>query len=358
MRAPKQFESTRERLPSLVSVIRQARNLLILTHENPDPDCIASSFSLQHLARNSAHVNADVAYNGVIGRAENRAMIRLLGFDMIHTDRIDWEEYDMIAAVDYQPRQNWRRLPGNRTPTIIIDHHPRRHVPESALFVDIRRGFGANSTIMSQYLRAARLSIPKHLATGLIYGILSDTQQFARGATPDDLDAYLHLFARCDHASLSQITHPTVDISYLRDYWRGFRNARQTADVITCSIGPMCVPDLISDVADRMVAIGGVRWALVMGIHDDVMHLSLRSRKTRRDAGQLIRRLVGRKGSAGGHGFMAGGQIRIRPRDNPDALGDRLSNQFIRLIHGTRALTLPSVPLIDTPHCDLDQTAL
>lgn len=347
MRAPKHLETTCEKLPHLIDALRNARNLLIVTHDNPDPDCIASSFGLQYIAQSIARVSCKIAYGGMIGRRENRAMVQHLGFNMTHTDSIDWDAFDMIAAVDYQPRQNWRRLPGNRLPSIIIDHHPRRHIPGNPLFVDIRKGFGANSTIMTQYLMAAHAKISHPLATGLLYGIVSDTQHFARGATDDDLHAYLHLFALCNHTLLSQIIHPQIDVLYLRDFWRGFHAARQFGSVITSFIGTMCVPDLISDVADRMVSIIGVQWVLVMGVHDDTMYLSLRSRNTRRDAGELIRKLVGRRGSAGGHGFMAGGQIRVLKPAAPDVLAGRLSNQFVRLILGKHAASTLPMPLIE-----------
>lgn len=51
--------------------------LLILTHNYPDPDALAAAFALDCLAEGYG-IQTTIAYGGVIGRAENRAMVRIL----------------------------------------------------------------------------------------------------------------------------------------------------------------------------------------------------------------------------------------------------------------------------------------
>ena len=52
--------------------------LLILTHDFPDPDALASAFALQYLAQTAFDIQARIAYGGELGRTENRMMVRLL----------------------------------------------------------------------------------------------------------------------------------------------------------------------------------------------------------------------------------------------------------------------------------------
>jgi nanoRNase/pAp phosphatase (c-di-AMP/oligoRNAs hydrolase) len=60
-----------------------------------------------------------------------------------------------------------------------------------------------------------------------------------------------------------------------------------------------------------MLRMKGKTWSLCTGIFEDRMYLSIRTANSRADAGQLMRRLLGRRGKGGGHGMMAGGWIPI-----------------------------------------------
>ena len=68
-----------ERLDRLFGVVSRARNILILPHNNPDPDAVASAVALRQLLTERLNAKVDIAYRGIIGRAENRALVRYLG---------------------------------------------------------------------------------------------------------------------------------------------------------------------------------------------------------------------------------------------------------------------------------------
>ena len=52
--------------------------LLILMHDYPDPDALASAYSLQYLAELKGGIRSRIVYGAVIGRIENQEMVRLL----------------------------------------------------------------------------------------------------------------------------------------------------------------------------------------------------------------------------------------------------------------------------------------
>jgi nanoRNase/pAp phosphatase (c-di-AMP/oligoRNAs hydrolase) len=76
---------------------------------------------------------------------------------------------------------------------IIIDHHPVTD-PVKADFLDIREDFGANASIMAEYLKAGKIKPSPKLATALFYGIKTDTDNFVRASIPHDMDAFKYLY--------------------------------------------------------------------------------------------------------------------------------------------------------------------
>ena len=135
-----------------------------------DPDAIASAMAVKRLLWRKVG-GVTIAHINVIKRPDNIAMIRLLKVNLIHSDKIDENKFSRFVFVDSQPKHNdaFSRF----RPDVIIDHHPDCGI--KAPFVDIRPQYGANSTIMTEYLRAAKIKPSVTLATGLFYAIKTDT---------------------------------------------------------------------------------------------------------------------------------------------------------------------------------------
>ncbi|MBN1879126.1 DHH family phosphoesterase [bacterium] len=320
-------------LRGLLKTASGSGRILILTHGNPDPDSIASASALKFLLTHLTRCQVRVAYPGIIGRVENRAMVKELALKMIPLKEINWRDYDTLALVDHQPRRRMYTWPSTRWPDIIIDHHPRRPLEKPAQFVDVRKQFGSNSSLMTSYLLTADLTVPRWLATALVYGMLTDTQDFSRGKTGYDKSAYLALFNSVDHSRLFRISHPAIDCQYLSQYWHALRGARLWGDAVETYIGEIPVPDATSEIADNLIIICGIRYALVTGFYQNTLYMSLRVRHARRDAGVIMRRIVGRRGSAGGHGFMAGAQIPdLKTPETAKSLALELHRSFIKLV--------------------------
>lgn len=318
----------------LVKTLESARSLLILTHGNPDPDSIASAFAIKHLVSSLTGCRVRIAYSGVIGRMENRIMIDQLNLRMVRLDEIRWRNYDCLALVDHQPRRGMYQWPDHFWPDIVIDHHPRRRMEHPVRYVDVRKEFGSNSGLAASYLLAAGIQPPRWLATAIAYGMRTDTQEFSRGHTDIDRRLFLWLFNRIDHKKLFRITHPVHECRYISDHWQGMRNARIWQDVAESHMGTIVVPDLTAQVADALLGIRGVCYVLVSGFHEDRLYFSLRLRQRRRDAGSLIRKLIGRRGSAGGHGFMAGAQIHgISSETQAAEQAQSIHKRFIQVVH-------------------------
>ena len=120
------------------------------------------------------------AYGGIIGRAENREMVRVLKLEFSHLRHLSFSNYTRFALVDTQPRTGNNQLPEELPPDLVFDHHPIRKATKSARFHDVRTDYGATATMLCEYLAAAEISATHALATAVVYAIRSETQDFRR----------------------------------------------------------------------------------------------------------------------------------------------------------------------------------
>ena len=303
----------RRKLDRLVDYARGHRRALILTHDNPDPDSLASGVALAWLLGKLAGVEAVVAYGGIVGRAENRALVRVLRLPVVPLSRVVFADYDLIAMVDTQPEQGNHSLPTAHFPDVVIDHHPERPETRLAAVADVGRDTGATSTVVSDYLRASRLTVPSPIATALFYGIKSDTRDLERERSPEDISAYLWLFPQVDTQALAAIEHPRLPEDYFRMFHAAVEKAVLYEGAVFCDLGRVYYPDLVAEVADRFLSMAEVRWSLAFGEYQGNVYFSLRTRDRRKNAGRLIREVIEeRGGSAGGHGSMAGARLSVK----------------------------------------------
>lgn len=282
---------------------------LILTHDNPDPDAVASAFALQLLLEQKRGLHARIAYSGIIGRAENRAMVELLDLGMEHVDEIDFDAIGSLALIDAQPHTGNSAVPEDRVVDIVIDHHPVREQSAPVRLAIIRPDVGASATILTEFLREAGVTIPTRLATALLYAIKSETQDLAREVSSADREAYDYLTPLADTAILSRITRPPLSVEYFANFLRALEGYRIWSRIVLVDIGDVIDPDFVPEMADFGARMAGIEWALACGRHGNNLYLSLRANTPGSAAGRRIRDLVDGLGNGGGHGMRAGARI-------------------------------------------------
>ncbi len=310
---PRDGEAARLKLDRLIQYARAHKRALILTHDNPDPDSIAAGVALAHLLGKLAGVEANVAYGGIVGRAENRALIRVLKLPVVPVARVLFDDYDLICMVDTQPEQGNHSLPARHFPDVVIDHHPERPDSHLAPIADVGGPIGATSTVLAEYFRASGLKLPAQIATALFYGIKADTRDLGRQTTKQDVDAYLWLFPMVDKDALAEIEHPKLPEEYFRLYHTAIEKALVYDDAVVCDLADIYAPDMVAEVAERFSFLDGVKWSLAFGEYEDDLYYSLRTSDRRMNAGRLIRDVIeARGGSAGGHGTMAGARLPLK----------------------------------------------
>ena len=309
--------------------------VLILTHDNPDPDALAAGKALAVLLQAFAGVASRLAYSGLVARAENRVVLERLTPEWQHDEQPgNFEQYSAVALVDTQPGAGNNRLPGDYIPQIVLDHHqPIRDSMAGVRFADVRPGMGATVTMLYQYLAAANIEPDPLLATAMFYGLKTDTRSLSRGITPEDETVYLRLLSRTSREELARVEQAGLARDYYIAFSRGLSAARIYGHAVIARLGDMHQPDMPAELADLLIRLEYAQAVLCLGQFDDILHFSLRTKPLTESAGQLIQRVVVAPGKAGGHRSMAGGQVPLAGRA-PDELMDEIEARFLAATGG------------------------
>ena len=314
----------------------------IIAHKNPDPDAISSALALSVIAANANpnRLSCRIFYDGIIGHQENRTLVNLLEIKMEKADPSAIQECTYLALVDSPaPGVNNSLLPRTRV-HIIIDHHRDDQGEDyGAVFVDARPGLGATASIFAQYLQELDIPVDKRVATGLLYGIRSDTRDFRRNVTPQDLNNAAFLLPLTDADLLDQIMSPTLSQETLDVLGTAIRNRKSTSGYLISNVGFVRNRDALPQAADLLISLEGVNTALVYGISDEAIVMSARNRDVRIHIGNVLREAFGDVGDAGGHPSMAAATIPLsyfsRVREKEELLVlimDPLIARFNRIV--------------------------
>ena len=330
----------KKKLKMLQKILKDApKGVAIVTQDNPDPDAIASALSLKQIIEKLGG-KADIIYGGEIGHEENRALVNLLGITLIPIAKVrDLRDYSKIALVEASiPGEN-NSLPKNVIPDIVIDHHPVDENRVVATYRDIRPEVGATSTILTEYLTNLNIEITPELATALLYGIKTDTNNFTRGTTSDDLRAVALLYPKADHDLLLKIETPLMSAETLDVLSEAIRNRKIRGSFLLTNVGFIRDRDTLPQAADYLLRLEGISTVLVYGIGGDVIHISGRNKDIRINLGDVMQKAFGNIGSAGGHATAAAAKIplglfgRVKDKESLLRLAEEaITDRFFRAV--------------------------
>lgn len=298
-------------LSRLENALGSRRALLIYSHRNPDPDTVGAALGLQFVLREVFGREAGICYRGIIGRAENRELVQRLAPGLKPARMLTSSAYDGAFLVDCQPDFGFD---GDEDPvplTGVIDHHPVSSAAEGIAYTDIRPRYGSTSTILTEYIRESGREPGATVATALWYGLKTDTQDLSRRATAEDRAARDWLLPRVDLATLSAIENPKLSRSYYASLVTALTRAVVHGDLILTEIGRLPYPDMVAEIADRLIRMERIRWSVCCGLHEKRLYLSVRTCHPEHDAGDLVRTVLAGRGNGGGHDTMAAGRIEL-----------------------------------------------
>jgi nanoRNase/pAp phosphatase (c-di-AMP/oligoRNAs hydrolase) len=317
---------TRARVQQYQRYLSDADRVLILLHNEPDPDAMASGLALRTLLHRTKATAVIAALEGVT-RPENLRMANLLDISVetISPDAI--EHFDRIAMVDVQP--HYFEGVADRV-DLVIDHHPEQHGYNS-VFKDIREDYGSTCTILTEHLRAVDADISERTATAMLYAIKSDTLFFNRQANRCDIEAFSYLYPLSDATLIRRMEGAEITAERLHFVVKATDMGRMEDQVFAAFIGDAPREDVIPYVADFFLQLENVRWTAIAGVLNGTFVMSVRNLGYARNAGDFVRRFFSDIGSAGGHRAMAKA---IVPMDAFRArFGDLNAHEMTNKIH-------------------------
>ncbi len=301
------FKNLTDKIPSLLSLLDKSERWLILV--NADPDALASAMALKRIL---AHRVLEVAIGHVneISRPDNLAMVKLLRIPTQKATSNLIVQFDKFALVDSQPHHHPDFAKLNFS--IVIDHHPllKEH-PVEAEFVDVRPEYGANSTILTEYLYNLKIRPGKLLATALAYGIKTDTQSFERPFVDTDIKAFKYLTKFYNPLLLQKIIRSEFHKSWLKYFSQALKKVKILGNGLAVFLGSVESPDVLVILADFFLQVHNISWDMVGGLYDDKLVVIFRGDGLRRDMGKFARKLFADFGPAGGHRTMARAEIPV-----------------------------------------------
>jgi nanoRNase/pAp phosphatase (c-di-AMP/oligoRNAs hydrolase) len=316
--------STTEKLRRFYSRISSEHQVLVLI--NADPDAMASAMAVKRLLWKKV-AGVTISNVNIIKRPDNLAMVRLLGIPLIHIDGISPSNYHRVVIVDSQPDHN--QTFSDFTVDAVIDHHPDTS-PATIPYKDIRPRYGAVATIMTEYLRAAKIKPSAKLATGLFHAIKTDTNNFQRQTAIEDVRAFQFLFHHANIHLDRRIEQAEIRLDFLKYYRKALLVMRRKRDRIFVHLGPVTHPDICVLIADFFMKVDSINWSIVSGVSEKCLTVILRNDGLRKNAGNTAKKSFGHIGSAGGHKSMARAEIptdKLRPFVRPS--DDKLVSAWV-----------------------------
>jgi nanoRNase/pAp phosphatase (c-di-AMP/oligoRNAs hydrolase) len=300
----------RSRSDRLLAVLAGYERCLVVTHDNPDPDAIATGWAVHTLITEKLGKPTRLIGAGGIVRAENRHMVELLQPPMELVDESPREPDSAAVLVDCGlGTSNHLLTREGIEPIAVIDHHMNgtrgHHLP----FRDIREDAAASASIGASYLREQRLEPGPKLASALLYAIRTETCGHETYHSRLDRSIIVWLTARAEPSLLAEIENAPLARDYYGDLVLAMQSTFLYDDAAFCLLPRACGPEIVGEIADMLIRCRGVRRVLCGAVVGDAVLLSLRTGKGEEHAARLLQRTLEGLGGGGGHAHRAGGKI-------------------------------------------------
>ncbi|MEM9659623.1 MAG: DHH family phosphoesterase [Planctomycetota bacterium] len=298
------------RSQALLDLLHDRERVLIVMHDNPDPDALASAWALQTLLQAMLGRESRMVAGGAIVRAENRRMVDLLDVPVQLVLNIEEGAEAAVILVDCGSTSNNQLLSrSGMQPLAIIDHHANSCGGQPPPFADLRPQVAATATIAADYLRQQSVEPDARLATALLYAVRTETRGSETSYSPIDSEMVVWLTERADAELLAEIENARLSKGWYSDLVLAMQCTALFDDAALCFLPTAEGPEIVGEVADLLIRCEGVRRVLCAALIAGDLLISVRTAKGAEDASDLVVAVIGKLGSGGGHRRRAGGKI-------------------------------------------------
>jgi len=354
---PAVLSRARSALDRLEELLPSKGRVLIVPHDYPDPDALASAAAVHLLLDRRWGLRGQIVFSGEVSRAENRELLRYLKYRWRYLSQLREPRKKVPCFfIDTAPWYGNVTVPSFAKPVAVIDHHPVKPASKSEeLFTDIRTGRGATAAIVTEYLVAAEVNIPQWMATILAYAIATETLDLSRGSSARDLNVYTSLLLRANLGALGRIRHAALPRNYYARLKEAMSNGATYGRVAWTHLNEIQEPEIVAELAELLLRMERITWAFCTAYSGQQLLISLRSSVKTARCGTLLKSVINKHGSGGGHHRMAAGSIEVGELSKADreALKDDIVKSLLakiepRIRQTKEPLGLVAQPLVES----------
>jgi nanoRNase/pAp phosphatase (c-di-AMP/oligoRNAs hydrolase) len=284
--------------------------VLMVTHDTPDPDAIATGWALLELVREKLGKQTRLVAGGAILRAENLYLVESLEPPIELVDSLQLSGNTGVVLVDCNLGANNHLLEGGSIqPTAVIDHHECSEEDRALSHYDVRSNLGASATIATLYLYEQNIEPNARLATALVYALQTDTHSAEATIADNDKWAYSWLISKADLQQLRDIENAPLERDWYADLFLAMENTFVYEDAAICFLPQADSPEIVGEVADLLIRCEEVNKVLCGAAIEKAVLVSIRTTSKGGDASNLLQKTLGEMGHGGGHRHRAGGKV-------------------------------------------------
>lgn len=172
----------------ILNTIKQSKNILLITHINPDGDTLGTASALKCYLKEDLNIKADI----LIQIKDNFNFPSTYNFLPYINEAINLSElknsYDTVIALDTASFdrivENAQDVFKNASNTIVIDHHKSNKGFGKINY--IKGGISSSAEVLYDLFKKLDIKITNNMATGLWAGVLTDTGCFKYESTTSE----------------------------------------------------------------------------------------------------------------------------------------------------------------------------
>ena len=308
----------------LARLLRQADNVLILGHQNSDPDAVCSAYAFSLLAKRINHkVRVIFTSPGGVSKLSKQILSSIVPLSIVESPNLD--DFSLVVTVDTNTLQQLGELreavQNSSKPIVMIDHHaPHSENARSAMLIICDEKATSTCEIILAMLTKMHIKPNRRVSQALLTGILVETGHLVIGTRKTYAAAYKLIRAGADPEEAVDLTRQVMDESE--------RIARvKTAQRLRFEmidrwlVATSFVGSYHASAARGLIALGA-HLSIVAGKRNDDLTVSFRctrefAQESGLHLGTDVASEIGRQmgGMGGGHATAAGANVRGEPTE-------------------------------------------
>lgn len=307
-------------IAKLEDALLAAKNILLLTHRNPDGDAIGSLLALFLILKKAGKVATPACRDPV------PASFRFLPKWEKVVSEFDETEFDLVIILDCGDlgqtgfdKMKPRLFDGSRK-IVKIDHHPT--ASEFGEVQLVNSEFCATGSILALLFEKFKIPISPDIATCLLTGISTDTGSFRHSNTkPETLRLAAKLLRKgANNSALAKNIYRTTPLPALKLWGNVLQNLKQTKEGVTLAVAQRkdfetaeAKTEDLAGVVDLVNAVPNAKFSILLSERDNLVKASLRTQHSDTDVAKIASAFGG-----GGHvkaaGFAVPGRLEKETR--------------------------------------------